>query len=43
MLAHGVNEKFVGKDFIDLKDSDGKASFIKEIVDIANSKGSGLG
>ena len=40
MLAHGVNEKFVGKDFIDLKDSDGKL-FIKEIVDIANSKGSG--
>jgi cytochrome c len=40
MLAHGANEKFVGKQFIDLKDSDGKL-FIKEIVDIANSKGSG--
>lgn len=40
MLAHGVNEKFVGEDFIDLKDSDGK-HFIKEIVDTANAKGSG--
>jgi signal transduction histidine kinase len=40
MLAHGVNEKFVGKNFIDLKDSDGK-SFIKEIVDTANAKGGG--
>jgi cytochrome c len=40
MLAHGVNEKFVGEDFIDLMDSDGKP-FIKEIVDTANSKGNG--
>jgi cytochrome c len=40
MLAHGVNEKFVGEEFIDLKDSDGKP-FIKEMVDTANSKGSG--
>jgi signal transduction histidine kinase len=40
MLAHGVNEKFVGEEFIDLRDADGKLS-IKEIVDIANSKGSG--
>jgi cytochrome c len=40
MLAHGVNEKFVGKDFINLKDSAGKL-FIKEIVDTANDKGSG--
>lgn len=40
MLAHGVNEKFVGKDFINLKDSEGKP-FIREIVDIANSQGSG--
>ena len=40
MLAHGVNEKFVGEDFIDLMDSDGK-HFIKEIVDTANAKGSG--
>jgi signal transduction histidine kinase len=40
MLAHGVNEKFVGEEFIDIKDYDGK-SFIKEIVEIANTKGSG--
>jgi cytochrome c len=40
MLAHGVNEKYVGAEFIDLTDSDGKL-FIKEIVDTANSKGSG--
>jgi cytochrome c len=40
MLAHGVNEKFVGEEFIDLMDSDGKP-FMKEIVDTANAKGSG--
>jgi signal transduction histidine kinase len=40
MLAHGVNEKFVGEEFIDIKDYDGK-SFIKEIVDIAHKEGSG--
>jgi cytochrome c len=40
MLAHGVNENFVGEEFIDIKDYDGK-SFIREIVDAANSTGSG--
>jgi signal transduction histidine kinase len=40
MLAHGVNEKFVGKDFTKLKDSDGK-SFIQYIIDTANTQGSG--
>lgn len=40
MLAHGVNEKFVGEEFIDIKDYDGK-QFIKEIVDTANRVGSG--
>ena len=40
MLAHGVNERFVGEDFIDLKDFEGKP-FIKEIVDTAIEKGSG--
>jgi len=40
ILAHGINEKYVGEDFIDLKDSDSKP-FIKEIVDTANAKGSG--
>jgi len=28
MLAHGVNERFVGEDFSELKDADGK-SFIR--------------
>ena len=40
MLAHGVNERFVGEDFSELKDADGK-SFIREILDMANSEGSG--
>ena len=40
MLAHGVNEKWVGEDFMDLKDAEGKF-FIKEIVDTANSQGNG--
>ena len=40
MLAHGINEKFVGEDFIELMDSDGK-KFIREIVETANAKGSG--
>ena len=40
MLAHGVNEKFVGEDFMNLMDSDGK-KFIKEIIDKANAEGKG--
>jgi len=40
MLAHPVNEKYLNKDFYRIKDSDGK-SFIQEIVDTANEKGSG--
>ena len=40
MLAHGVNEKFVGEEFVGIKDYDGK-QFIKEIIDIANREGSG--
>lgn len=40
MLAHGVNERFVGEDFLHLKDVEGKP-FIKEIVDTANAAGSG--
>jgi signal transduction histidine kinase len=40
MLAHGVNEKYVGKDFYRTMDSEGKR-FMKEIVDAANSKGNG--
>ena len=40
MLAHGVNERFVGLDFSKVVDSDGKP-FVKEILDTANTKGSG--
>lgn len=40
MLAHGVNERFVGEDFSELKDADGK-DFIQEILATANSEGSG--
>ena len=41
MLAHGVNERYVGEDFIDIHDPDGK-HFMKEIVDAAIEKGSGF-
>ncbi|MGA3206543.1 MAG: oxaloacetate-decarboxylating malate dehydrogenase [Syntrophales bacterium] len=40
MLAHGVNEKFVGEDFSDVKDYDG-GSFIKKIIKNAKAEGSG--
>ncbi|MGC9967986.1 MAG: cache domain-containing protein [Syntrophobacteraceae bacterium] len=40
MLAHGINEKYVGKDFYRTMDSDGKL-FIRDIVDAANAKGNG--
>ena len=38
VVAHGANDKMVGKDLIDLKDPDGKP-FVKERVDLAKSKG----
>ena len=40
ILAHGVSERFVGEDFIDVKDYDGKY-FIKKIINIANTEGNG--
>ena len=40
MLAHGINERFAGKNFLEVKDSAGKL-FIKEILDIAKTQGSG--
>jgi cytochrome c len=40
ILAHGANEKYVGEDFIDVKDSTGK-KFIQEIVNSAQAKKSG--
>lgn len=36
-VAHGTNEKMVGKNFIDMKDIDGK-EYIKERVDFAKTK-----
>lgn len=38
VLAHGQNEKQVGKDLIGMQDADGK-EFVKERVDLAKSKG----
>jgi cytochrome c len=37
-LAHGANEKMVGKNLIDLRDIDGK-EFVRERVELAKSKG----
>ena len=38
-LAHGANEKFIGKNMIDLKDIDGK-EYMRERLDIAKTKSS---
>lgn len=38
VLAHGQNEKMVGKALIDFKDPDGKL-FVRERVELATSKG----
>jgi cytochrome c len=40
MLAHGVNDKYVGQNFMDVKDASGK-KFIHEIIGSARSKDSG--
>ena len=40
VLAHGANAKMIGKDLIDMRDTDGKY-FVKERVEIAKGKGSG--
>jgi hypothetical protein len=40
MLAHGMNQLFVGKNFIEVKDTAGKR-FIREIIDMAREKGAG--
>ncbi|MDB5859853.1 MAG: histidine kinase [Ramlibacter sp.] len=37
-VAHGVNERMVGKNFIEMKDIDGK-EYIKERVEFARAKG----
>ena len=38
-VAHGTNEKMVGKNFIEMKDIDGK-EYIKERVELAKTKAS---
>jgi cytochrome c len=37
VLAHGANEKMIGKNLIELKDVDGKA-FVRERVELAKTK-----
>ena len=39
-VAHGFNQKMVGKDLAELKDADGKY-FVKERIEIAKTKGKG--
>jgi cytochrome c len=39
-LAHGANDKLVGKNLADLKDQNGKL-FVKEMIDVAKNKGTG--
>ncbi|MEC5218926.1 cytochrome c [Actimicrobium sp. GrIS 1.19] len=39
-LAHGNNPKMVGKNLIDIKDTDGKL-MIREMIEVANTKGKG--
>lgn len=39
-VAHGLNQKMVGVDLIDMKDPDGKA-YVQERVQIAKTKGKG--
>jgi len=40
VIAHGANQKLIGKDVSGLKDADGKL-FVKEGVEMGKSKGSG--
>ena len=39
-LAHGFNQKMIGKDLIDMKDPDGKF-YVKERIEISKTKGKG--
>jgi len=39
-VAHGQNPKMIGKDLIEMKDSDGKY-FVKERIELVKTKGSG--
>lgn len=39
-VAHGFNQKMIGKDLIEMKDPDGKF-YVKERIEIAKTKGKG--
>jgi cytochrome c len=39
-VAHGFNQKMIGKDLLEMKDSDGKF-YVKERIEIAKTKGKG--
>ncbi len=39
-VAHGFNQKMIGKDLAEMKDPDGKF-YVKERIEIAKTKGSG--
>jgi cytochrome c len=39
-VAHGFNQKMIGKDLVDMKDPDGKL-YVKERIEIAKTKGKG--
>ena len=39
-VAHGFNQKMIGKDLLEMKDPDGKY-FVKERIEIAKTKGKG--
>ena len=41
VVAHGADEKHIGRDFMEISDSRGKRYF-QEVVEIANSEGSGV-
>lgn len=40
ILAHGANDKLVGKNLIDMKDQNGKP-FARELIDVGSKKGEG--
>jgi cytochrome c len=39
-VAHGFNQKMIGKDLVEMKDPDGKL-YVKERIEIAKTKGKG--
>ncbi|MBN1546586.1 MAG: cache domain-containing protein [Syntrophaceae bacterium] len=41
VIAHGIDEKYIGRDFLQLSDSRGNR-YYQEVIETANSKGSGV-